>query len=58
MLQSFFGLINVDCKKFFLFAPASSTRGHCYKLFVEQTSSNCRYHFFCKSGYFGLEQSA
>jgi len=41
-----FGLINVDCKKFFLFAPASSTRGHCYKLFVEHTSSNCRYHFF------------
>jgi len=32
--------------QFIQFAPASSTRGHCYKLFDEQTSSNCRYQFF------------
>jgi len=32
-----FGLINVECKKFIQFVPASSTRGHCYKLFVEWT---------------------
>jgi len=40
-----FGLMKVDVNKFFSFAPVSNTRGHQYKLFVEQSTRNIR-HFF------------
>jgi len=43
-----FGLIKVDVNKFFSFAPVSNTRGHRYKLFVEQFTRNVRHYFFCR----------
>ena len=42
-----FGLIKVDFNNFFSFAPANNTRNHGYKLFVEQSTRNIRYHSFC-----------
>jgi len=39
-----FGLIKVDVNKFFSFAPVSNTRGHRYKLFVEQSTRNVRHY--------------
>jgi len=44
--QIVFGLIKVDVNNFFSFAPVSNTRGHRYKLFVEQSTRNVRHHFF------------
>ena len=41
-----FGLVNADRNQFFHYAPTSATRGHRYKLFVDQSSCNVRYHFF------------
>jgi len=41
-----FGLIKADVNKFFSFAPVSNTRGHRYKLFVEQSTRNVRHYFF------------
>ena len=43
-----FGLMKVDVNKFFSFAPVSNTRGHRYKLFVEQSTRNVRHYFFCR----------
>ena len=42
-----FSLTNVDFGTFFGFAPSNSTgtRGHRYKLFVEQSNHNVRYFF-------------
>ena len=40
-----FGLINVDFHTFFRLAPSNNTRGHRYKLFVEQSTHNVRYYF-------------
>jgi len=41
-----FGLIEVDVNKFFSFAHVSNTRGHRYKLFVEQSTRNVRHYVF------------
>jgi len=41
-----FRLINVDFHTFFRLAPSNNTRGHRYKLFVEQSTHNVRYYFF------------
>ena len=43
-----FGLIKVEFNNFFSFAPANNTRSHGYKLFVEQSTPNIRYHSFCR----------
>jgi len=40
-----FRLINVDFHTFFRLAPSNNTRGHGYKLFVEQSIHNVRYYF-------------
>jgi len=38
----------VDRNQFFQYTPTNATHGHCYKLFVEQSSCNVRYHFFSR----------
>ena len=45
-----FSLTNVDFGTFFRFAPSNrtGTRGHRYKLFVEQSNHNVRYYFFSR----------
>jgi len=47
-LAGTFRLINIDFCGFFRFAPSCNTRGHCYKLFAEQSTRNVRYHFFAR----------
>jgi len=42
-----FRLINVDFHTFFRLAPSNNTRGHRYKLFVEQSTHN-PYYFFSR----------
>jgi len=43
-----FRLINVDFHTFFRLALSNNTRGHRYKLFVEQSTHNVRYYFFSR----------
>ena len=42
-----FGRVDVEWSNMFEFAPASRTRGHCYKLFVKRSRINIRQKIFC-----------
>ena len=42
-----FGLIDIDCSRFFTVTPNETTRGHAYKLFVHHSRVDIRKHFFC-----------
>ena len=37
-----FGLVDLDCPKFFLVSPNETTRGHVSKLFVRQSRVDVR----------------
>jgi len=41
-----FGLVDLDCPKFFLVSPNETTRGHVSKLFVRQSRVDVRKYFF------------
>jgi len=41
-----FGLIDIDCSRFFTVTPNETTRGHAYKLFVHHSRVDIRKHFF------------
>ena len=41
-----FGLIDIDCSRFFTVIPNETTRGHAYKLFVHHSRVYIRKHFF------------
>ena len=43
-----FGLVDLDCPKFFLVSPNETTRGHVSKLFVRQSCVDVRKYFFWK----------
>ena len=40
-----FGLVDLDCLKFFLISPNRTTRGHVSKLFVRHSRVDVRKHF-------------
>jgi len=40
-----FGLVDLDCLKFFLIGPNETTRGHVSKLFVRHSRVDVRKHF-------------
>ena len=42
-----FHLVDLDSCKFFLINPSRATRGHAYKLFVQQSRVDVRKYFFC-----------
>jgi len=41
-----FGLVDLDCLKFFLISPNETTRGHVRKLFVRRICVDVRKYFF------------
>ena len=41
-----FGLVDLDCPKFFLVSPNETTRGHVNKFFVRQSRVDVRKYFF------------
>jgi len=43
-----FGLVDIDFSDFFEFARTTKTRGHEYKLFKSQCTSNVRSRFFAE----------
>jgi len=43
-----FGLVALDCLKFFLISPNETTRWHASKLFVRHSRVDVRKHFFWK----------
>jgi len=44
--KAIFGLIDIDCSKFFTVSPYSSTRGHDYKLFIYYSRVDARKYFW------------
>jgi len=45
-VNQLFGLIDIDCSRFFIVTPNETTRGHAYKLFVHHSRVDIRKHFF------------
>ena len=43
--KAMFGLIDIDCSKFFTVSPYSSTGGHDYKLFIQYSRVDARKYF-------------
>jgi len=41
-----FGLMYIDCSRFFTVTPNETTSGHAYKLFVHHSRVDIRKHFF------------
>ena len=45
--KTVFGLIDINCSRFFTVSPCSRTRGHAYKLFVNNSNIDVRKYFWC-----------